>query len=85
MANLDFKTKEGQAKATELAKEIFHDFENVETTFTETNTMYVTVNDAFEFRFFDEDSFLQMKRIITLLELKKLDKLANGNYAGVNK
>lgn len=85
MANLDFKTEGGKAKAEKIAKDIFSDFDKVELEFSEIGTLYVTVDDIFEFRFFDEEALLQAKRICTLLELKKLDKLTNGQHVVVNK
>lgn len=82
MTNLDFKTEDGQKKATEIAKSIFDDFTNVEMEFTEYGTMNVTVDDIFQFRFASSDDLLQTKRVLTLLGLKKLDKLTNGARQG---
>lgn len=77
MAKWDFKTQEGQAKATEFAKEIFRDFDKVETEFSESGyNVTVTVDDCFEYSF-TEDNLTQTKRLLVLLELKKLDKLTD--------
>lgn len=74
MKNCDFKTDVGQEKATEIAKNIFCDFEEIDTGFTDYGTMNITVDDIFEFKFTTVDDLLQAKRIITLLELKKLER-----------
>lgn len=77
MKNYDFKTEAGQKKATEIAKSIFCDFKSIDTEFTDYGVMNITVDDIFDFRFTSIDDIFQVKRIITLLELKKLDRLAN--------
>lgn len=81
MAKLDFKTEEGQSKATEIAKKIFYDFDETETEFSEFGTLCVTVDGVFDFRFATADDLLQIQRLIMLLELKKLDRLASGEIA----
>lgn len=77
MAKLNFKTQEGQTKATELIKDIFCDFDKVETEFSESGYgVTVTIDNCFEYSF-TEDNLTQTKRLLMLLELKKLDKLTN--------
>lgn len=76
MVILDFSKEEGKAKGTALAKEIFADFDKVETAFTEYGSMEIFVDDCFEFSFRSDD-LLQAKRLVRLLELKKLDRLTN--------
>lgn len=75
MAKLDFKTQEGKTKAKELVQDIFHDFDNVESVFTESGYgLTVRVDDCFEY-LFTEDNLLQIKQLLWVLQMKKLDRL----------
>lgn len=83
MENFDFKTKSEQERGDKIAQDIFSDFDDVKTEFTEYGTMKVTVDEVFDFSFISADILLQTKRIVKLLDFKKLDRLCCSKTAEV--
>lgn len=80
MANLDYRTAEGETKVEELANELFQGFDKVEPHYSE-YSFTIIVDNAFEFSFMSIDELMQTKRIIKLLELKRASVLKNGAHA----
>lgn len=77
MRNLDFKTADGKLKTDQILQMLFRDFDSMIFSFTEYGTVEVVLDDVFEFSFTASD-LLQIKKVVSLLDLKKLDRLTNG-------